>query len=77
MNQTTATIASTFRITLNGEPRQVAPRTTLADFIAATGQPPQALSTAINGDFVARESRAGRELLDGDAIFTFQPITGG
>ena len=77
MNQTTATIATTFSITLNGAPRQVAPRTTLADFIAATGQPPQALGTAINGDFVARESRAGRELLDGDAIFTFKPITGG
>ena len=67
----------TITITLNGERQQIAPRTSLADFIAATGQPPQALSTAINGDFVARESRAGRELLDGDAIFTFQPITGG
>ena len=77
MNQTTATIASTFSITLNGEPRQVASRTSLADFIAATGQRPQALSTAVNGEFVARDARPERELMEGDAVFTFQPITGG
>ena len=68
---------ATFSITVNGELRQVAPRTTLADFIASTGQPPQALSTAVNGEFVTRDARSTHELVDGDAIFTFQPITGG
>ena len=62
MNQTTATFATTFSITLNGEPRQVASRTTLADFIAATGQRPQALSTAVNGDFVAMEPTLSRAI---------------
>jgi len=71
MNPTTITV------TLNGEPRTLAPRTTLAALIAATGQPPQALSTAVNGEFVAREARAARALRQGDAVFTFQPITGG
>ena len=66
-----------FSITLNGEPRQVAPCTTLADFIASTGQPPQALSTAVNGEFVARDTRSQYLLVQGDAVFTFQPITGG
>ncbi|MEY4882503.1 MAG: thiamine biosynthesis protein ThiS [Pseudomonadota bacterium] len=64
-------------VTLNGEHRQVAAHTTLAGFIATTGQPPQGLSTAINGEFVARDARSERELTPGDAIFTFQPITGG
>jgi sulfur carrier protein len=79
MNQATEAhpACATFSITLNGEPRQVAPRTTLADFIATTGQSPQALSTAVNGEFVARDARSTHELVDGDAIFTFQPITGG
>lgn len=64
-------------IALNGERRQVAPRTTLAEVITTTGHSPQAVSTAVNGEFVARDARVGRELLDGDAIFIFQPITGG
>jgi sulfur carrier protein len=68
---------TTIAITLNGAPQGVAPQTTLAALIAATGQAPEALATAINGEFVARGARAERELLDGDAVFTFQPITGG
>jgi sulfur carrier protein len=64
-------------ITLNGEARELAPGATLADLVAALGQPPQALATAVNGDFVAREARAQRPLRDGDQVFTFQPITGG
>ena len=50
---------------------------TLADLVAALGQPPQALATAVNGDFVPRAARASVQLRDGDAVFTFQPITGG
>jgi sulfur carrier protein len=64
-------------ITLNGEARQLPPGQTLADLIAALDAPPPSLATAVNGDFVAREVRAKRELNDGDAVFTFQPITGG
>lgn len=65
------------QITLNGEPRQLEAGATLADLIAALDQPPQALATAVNGEFVAREQRPARHLNDGDAVFTFQPITGG
>jgi sulfur carrier protein len=64
-------------ITLNGEPRPLEPGTTLADLVAALQQPPQALATAVNGEFVAREARAQRQLQAGDDVFTFQPITGG
>lgn len=67
----------TLQITLNGEPRTVAEGDTLADLVAALGQPPQALATAINGEFVARAARAATPLKEGDAVFTFQPITGG
>jgi sulfur carrier protein len=65
------------QITLNGVPRQIEAGRTLADLVASLGQLPQALATAVNGEFIAREARAQCVLRDGDAVFTFQPITGG
>lgn len=64
-------------ITLNGEPRSVGDGATLADLIAAMAVPPRDLATAINGEFVPRDARAQVPLREGDAIDTFQPITGG
>jgi sulfur carrier protein len=64
-------------ITLNGERRELSAGQTLADLIAQLDSPPQALATAVNGEFVARDVRAQCRLNDGDAVFTFQPITGG
>ena len=64
-------------ITLNGEPRELPAGRTLADLVAMLDAPPAALATAVNGEFVARAARPGHELRDGDAVFTFQPITGG
>jgi sulfur carrier protein len=64
-------------ITLNGETRQLPPGQTLADLVSTLAAPPQSLATAINGEFVPRDARAARPLADGDAVFTFQPITGG
>jgi sulfur carrier protein len=67
----------TKQITLNGEPRSLAEDATLADLVAALGHAPQALATAVNGEFVPRNARGEMRLRDGDAVFTFQPITGG
>ena len=64
-------------ITLNGEARKLPAGKTFADLIAGLDAPPPSLATAVNGEFVAREARNGRKLRDGDAVFTFQPITGG
>ncbi len=64
-------------ITLNGEPMVVEAGRTLADLIASLDQVPQALATAVNGEFVPREARAQCVLQERDAVFTFQPITGG
>jgi sulfur carrier protein len=64
-------------ITINGEPRQIEAGHTLADLIASLGEVPQALATAVNGEFVPREARAQCVLREQDAVFTFQPITGG
>ena len=64
-------------ITVNGEPRSIDAGATLADLVAALGTTPQVLATAVNGEFVPRAVRASVQLREGDAVFTFQPITGG
>ncbi|GAB4088577.1 sulfur carrier protein ThiS [Hydrogenophaga soli] len=73
-------------LTLNGEPWPVtseaaaSPATvpdTLADLLAALGVPPDAVATAVNGQFVPRDRRADHRLHAGDSVTTFQPIVGG
>ena len=70
-------MSQTISITLNGEQRAEPIGISLASLIASLGHTPQALATAVNQVFVPRSEREQRVLLDGDAVFTFQPITGG
>jgi len=64
-------------IRLNQDPLQVEEGATLAALVASLDKPPAALATAVNGDFVPRELRAQCVLREGDAVMTFEPITGG
>lgn len=64
-------------VTVNGEVREVPEGSSLADLVAQLADTPQALATAVNQEFVARDARATRVLQAGDQVFTFQPITGG
>jgi len=64
-------------ITFNGEARQVQAGSSLADTLAAVELPAAAFASAVNGEFVARDARGHTPLAEGDAIFTFQAITGG
>ena len=57
--------------------RQVAAGTTLARLVAALRHAPQAVSTAVNAEFVARAARQNRVLQAGDQVLLFQPIVGG
>ncbi len=68
---------TTITITLNGEARQVPDGSTLADLLAASGQLATSFASAVNDEFVARDARAQTLLAQGDAVFTFQAITGG
>ena len=65
------------QITVNGEARQMPVGSTLTDALETNGQPAQSFASAVNGEFVARGARAFTTLADGDAVFTFQAITGG
>jgi sulfur carrier protein len=64
-------------IRLDGLAHTVPVASTLADLVAAQGHAPEAVASAVNGDFVARGQRAARVLQAGDAVLLFQPITGG
>ena len=66
----------TMTIQLDGRPHQVGAGSTLADLVAALGHAPEAVSTAVNGEFVARHARE-RALAECDAVLLFQPIVGG
>ena len=70
------TSASTISIQLDGQLHALALGTTLAQLVAALGHEPQAVSTAVNGEFVARAARE-RVLAEGDQVLLFQPIVGG
>ena len=63
-------------IALEGQPRFVPAGSSLADVVAALGHPQQAVSTAVNEQFVPRGARA-RLLQAGDSVMLFQPIVGG
>lgn len=65
------------RIQLDGRPYTAPLHSTVATLVAALGHAPEAVGTAVNGDFVARATRAGHSLRDGDAVVLFQPIVGG
>ena len=64
-------------ITVNGEQQSVPLGTSMADVITHAQLAAEAVATAVNGEFVPRNDRVTRALLAGDAVFTFQAITGG
>ena len=64
-------------IHLDGQPRRIPAGATLAALVEQLGHAPERVSTAVNGDFVARGERAARVLAEGDAVLLFQPIVGG
>ena len=74
---TPASAGETIGFTLNGEPMSAVPGTTLAALIERLGHAPRSVATSVNGEFVARDARAGRRLAEGDQVMTFQPIVGG
>jgi sulfur carrier protein len=64
-------------ISLDGEPYNVPPGTTLAILIDNLGYAAQSVSTAINAQFVPRGQWADRVLQAHDRVLLFQPIVGG
>ncbi|MFZ2306169.1 MAG: sulfur carrier protein ThiS [Rhodoferax sp.] len=73
---TTGTAQPTRQLLVNGA-AQCSSARTLAQWVQEQGLAPEAVATAVNGQFVQRDLRHQCVLADGDAIVTFQPIVGG
>ncbi len=76
MSASVAEVSTTISLTVNGSLHTTTART-LAQWVEQQGQLPQAVATALNGQFVPRALRAEQALAEGDTILTFQPIEGG
>ena len=70
-------INTTITIRLEDQPMTVAAGSTLAQLLEELGHAEQDVSTAVNGQFVARSARAGLTLLAQDQVLVFQAIVGG
>ena len=77
MKTESSTATAVITLQLDGQPHRVPAGTTLAQLVEQLGHAPEAVSTAVNGDFLARGQRAARVLGEGDAVLLFQPIVGG
>ena len=65
------------RIQLEDGARSVPAGSSLADLVAELGHADKAVSTARNGQFVARSQRSSILLQEGDLVLIFQAIVGG
>ncbi len=63
-------------ISVNGKPHKVS-APTLADLMVELGQTSPFVATALNGDFIPRESRAEHPIHDGDRVEILAPMKGG
>ena len=64
-------------ISVNGEPRTVADRTTIVDLLHADGLGERRVAVEVNGAIVARSAHAGHELQPGDRVEVVHALGGG
>ena len=69
--------AEAITIQLENGSRSLAAGSSLADLVADLGHEEKAVSTAVNGQFVARSQRSATLLQGGDTVLIFQAIVGG
>jgi sulfur carrier protein len=68
---------SRLSLLVNGEPRLMAPGSTLADLVAALGLERKRVAVAVNRDIVSRRSFGERRLAAGDRIEILEAVGGG
>lgn len=68
---------SLITVQVGGRDQAVPAGCSLAQLLDQLGQAPEAVATAVNGEFIARALRAGHRLQPGDQVQCFKPIVGG
>lgn len=69
--------ASTCVIHLNGEPLELAARTTVADLVAARGLRPEQVAVEVNRELAPRATHGERVLAEGDRVEIVTLVGGG
>jgi sulfur carrier protein len=64
-------------LTVNGEPREVAPATTLAQVVTALSASPTGVAAALNETVVPRSAWSATELRSGDRVEILTAVQGG
>lgn len=64
-------------VTVNGEPREVPPGTTVAQVVATLSSEPSGIAAAVNGEVVPRGGWAGRALAHQDQVEVVTAVQGG
>jgi sulfur carrier protein len=64
-------------LTVNGEPRDLAPRTTLADLVTELTESTRGVAAAVNGVVVPRRAWPETELTDGTVVEIVTAVQGG
>ncbi len=64
-------------VTLNGEPREVPPGTTVAQLVSQLTDQPTGVAAAVNGEVLPRRSWAGTPLSDRDRVEVVTAVQGG
>lgn len=67
----------TFTIQLNGEPRAVAPGTSVPELLARCGLPPESVLVEHNGTALFRSEWGAVELGEGDRVEVIRVVAGG
>jgi sulfur carrier protein len=69
--------AQSIAISLNGEPRQLAAGTTIAELLAELGLTANHVAVEVNLDLIPRSRHAERHLADGDRLEIVTLVGGG
>jgi sulfur carrier protein len=64
-------------LVVNGDPREMAPGSTVLDLVATTGRDPRTVAVERNGDILPRDAYGTTELLAGDRIEIVHFVQGG
>lgn len=65
------------KVTVNGEPREISPGTTVADLLREIGTPPERVAVEVNLDVVPRQQYAETRIQEGDTIEVVTFVGGG
>jgi sulfur carrier protein len=64
-------------LTVNGEPRDVPPGTTLADLVGQLTESPRGVAAAVNGEVVPRRAWSAIPLAERDTVEVVTAVQGG